>query len=189
MKRFSFRKSRKDPIQEMERRLEEEMEALRRELVSLEKDGSGPLQADSAQPEAPRLIVEHQGSEKLSSQTWDLEPESMPNDPDEKETSEEAEIESGPGWLVRLKLAWQVFVDYCSRKWGRFKRRAPVWIRRGIREAQASILDPSAETFQNKNAPPLLRNEKRRARNRFFALAVLFSIVIFFILKKIYSDY
>lgn len=173
----------------MERRLEEEMEALRKELVSLEQGGADPLQATAIQPEERKLLVEQRESEKISGQTWDLEPESMPNGPDEKETSEEEEIESGPGWLVRLKLVWQLFRGYCLRKWGRFRRRAPVWIRRGIREAQASILDPSAETFQNKNAPPLLRNEKRRARNRFFALAVLFSIVIFCILKKVYSEY
>lgn len=176
----------------MERRLEEEMEALRKELVSLEKGGADPQQPASAnaKPEEQKLIVEpQQESEKISGQTWDLEPESLPNDPDEKETSEEAEIESGPGWLILINRAWVAFGTYCSRKWGRFRRRAPVWIRRGIREAQASILDPSAETFQNKNAPPLLRNEKRRARNRFFALAILFSIVIFFILKKVYTDY
>ena len=172
----------------MERRLEEEMAALQQELVTLEKTGT-PNISDQATASAASKKVESASKSNLQERTWDLEPDSLPDEAGVKETSEDLEPPSETSFIEKANISAIQVGAYCSKKWWRIWRRSKVWIRRGVREAQASILDPSAETFQNKNAPPLLRNEKRRARNRFLALAFLFSIVIFFILRNIYSDY
>ena len=173
-------------MREMERHLEEEMMALKKELLALDNQKAGTsslnLQSNEASGESPQVAQ--------SPEEWDLDPESMPTSTDEALKSDDIAPEEAPVTrLTKLQGTWKRLQESCSKRWGRLKRRAPVWIRRGVREAQASILDPSAETFQSKHAPPLLRNEKRRARNRFLGLAALFSVVIFVILKKVYSDY
>lgn len=175
-------------MREMERRLEEEMVALKKELLALDNQsqsaGTSSLRAQPTEPLAEKTPIEQ------SSEAWDLDPESLPASENEALKSDGLEpVEAPEPRMAKLKAAWKRLQESCVRRWGRLRRRAPVWIRRGVREAQASILDPSAETFQSKHAPPLLRNEKRRARNRFLALAALFSVVIFVILKKVYSEY
>ncbi len=164
------------------------MAALQKELVSLEATKSTAT-TGSGTSQTKHAIAKPETGIEFPERSWDLEPESLPDETDCKETSEEEEPVSEVGFKEKMQIAASEVGAFCSKKWWRFRRRANVWTRRGVREAQASILDPSAETFQNRNAPPLLRNEKRRARNRFLALAFLFAIVIFFILKNIYSDY
>lgn len=175
-------------MREMERRLEEEMVALKKELLALDNQSQSARTASlTAQP--TESVVEKTPVAQ-SSEEWDLDPESLPTSEDEAYESDDIEpVEAPKPGIAKLKAAWKKLQETCARRWGRLRRRASVWIRRGVREAQASILDPSAETFQSKHAPPLLRNEKRRARNRFLGLAALFAVVIFIILKKVYSDY
>ena len=175
-------------MREMERRLEEEMVALKKELLALDHQsqsaGAPPLTAQPTETPVEKPPVAQ------SSEEWDLDPESLPASADEALKSDDLEpLEAPEPRMAKLKALWKQLQETCAKRWGRLRRRAPVWIRRGVREAQASILDPSAEAFQAKHAPPLLRNEKRRARNRFLGLAALFAVVIFVILKKIYSDY
>jgi hypothetical protein len=188
LKKLFFNKTRKDPMREMERRLEEEMVALKKELQALDKQsqssGTPSLKAQPTEVSVEKTPVAQ------SSEEWDLDPESLPASADEAFESDDLEpVEAAEPRMAKLKALWKQALETCAKRWGRLRRRAPVWIRRGVREAQASILDPSAETFQSKHAPPLLRNERRRARNRFLGLAALFAVVIFVILKKVYSDY
>ena len=175
-------------MREMERRLEEEMVALKKELLAL--DNKSQSAANPSLRAQPTEVQAEKTPIAQSSEEWDLDPESLPASADEAFESDDLEpVEAPEPRMAKLKALWKQLQEICSKRWGRLRRRAPVWIRRGVREAQASILDPSAETFQSKHAPPLLRNEKRRARNRFLALAALFSVVIFIILKKVYSEY
>jgi hypothetical protein len=188
LKKLLFNKTHKDPMREMERRLEEEMVALKKELLAWDnpnqRAGTPSLTAQPTEAPVEKPPV------APSSEEWDLDPESLPASADEALKSDDLEpLEAPEPRMAKLKALWKQLKETCAKRWGRLRRRAPVWIRRGVREAQASILDPSAETFQSKHAPPLLRNERRRARNRFLGLAALFAVVIFVILKKVYSDY